>query len=143
MGFVLERLDQTDVVVVRASGSGSVEEALQILDGLALQTLVPTLRAVLFDLRELSYAPTPAESRRIAAAYGPFAAQRGCLFAFVAEPGFQFGVTRMVELQSQQYGAVVATFLRMEHAVRWLEGGTWPGGPRLSPGGGVPRPGAA
>lgn len=140
MGFSLSRIPGTEILQVSGIGEGGIQEAFRVLEALAAQSLVPTLTAVLFDLRNLAYTPTPSEGRQIADAYGPFAAQRGCRFAYVCTPGFQFGMTRMVELQSQLHGAVTSTFTEFDEALHWLKSGVRPGGRRTTPGAGLSRP---
>lgn len=140
MAFELERIRDTDIILVRASGEGSVREVYELLEALATQTLVPTLATVLLDIRKLQNAPTIPEARLLAEAFGNFAAARGCRLAYVAPPGYPFGVMRMVELQAQVHGAVTATFSDYDEALRWLSGGVRPGGPRTTPGSGLRRP---
>ncbi|MBK8006136.1 MAG: hypothetical protein IPK12_20055 [Gemmatimonadetes bacterium] len=140
MAFELERIRETDIILVRASGEGSVQEVYALLEALTTQTLVPTLAAVLLDLRELQNAPSPAEARVLAEAFGNFAVAHGCRLAYVAQPGYPFGIMRMVEMQAQVHGAVTATFSDYPEALRWLAGGVRPGGRRTTPGSGLSRP---
>ena len=140
MAFELERIRETDIILVRTSGEGSVQEVYELFEALATQQLVPTLAAVLIDLRELQNSPSPAEARLLAEAFGNFAASRGCRIAYVAPPGYPFGAMRMVELQAQIHGAVTATFSDYDEALRWLAGGVRPGGRRTTPGSGSRRP---
>ena len=120
MAFAVLQWPATQILVVRAEGSGSINESSEVLAALERQRLVPQFVAVLFDLRLLDYLPTPDEARDIAARYGVFGARHRCRMAYVATPGAQYGITRMVEMLSQQHGVAAATFTSFDLALQWL-----------------------
>ncbi len=120
MPFSLQRLPGSAVLIVTGQGAGSLEESERVLEELARQQLAPVLHGVLFDLRALDWLPNPEEARQIAARYGSFGARYGCRMAYLAPPGAQYGVARMIEMLSQQYGVRAATFATFEAAHAWL-----------------------
>ncbi len=123
MAFTLDRWPDTDILVVTGIGDGSVEESDEILVALAGQRLVPRITGVLFDLRRLDYLPTAEEARRISAGYARFGAEQRCRMAYVAPPGAQYGIARMVEMLTTQHGVVAATFTHFDLALGWLHEG--------------------
>lgn len=120
MAFTVQRWPDSEVLVVTGHGAGSLEESDRVLEELARQQLVPVIRGVLFDLRQLGWIPNPEEARLIAARYGTFGSRHGCRMAYLAPPGAQYGVARMIEMLSQQYGVRAATFATLEAAHAWL-----------------------
>ncbi|HMV31230.1 MAG TPA: hypothetical protein PKA50_03840 [Gemmatimonadales bacterium] len=120
MPFTVQRWPGSAVLVVTGHGAGSLDESERVLEELARQQLVPVLHGVLFDLRQLEWIPNPEEARLIAARYGTFGARHGCRMAYLAPPGAQYGVARMIEMLSQQYGVRAATFATLEAAHAWL-----------------------
>lgn len=121
MAFTLEPWPDTGILVVTGIGAGSVEESDEVLVALTRQRLVPRIQGVLFDLRRLDYVPTADEARRISAGYARFGVEQQCRMAYVAPPGAQYGIARMVEMLTTQHGVAAATFTLFDLALRWLQ----------------------
>lgn len=121
MPFTLTVWPGTEVLVVRGEGAGSLAESAEVLRALERQALVPAIRAVLFDLRALDYIPTPDDAREIALRYGDFGEANKCRMAYLAPPGAQYGVARMVEMLTQQRGVAAGTFTTPDLALSWLQ----------------------
>lgn len=120
MAFTLSPIIGTDLILVTGSGDGSVSESGEVLAALEAQTLVPAPRGVLFDLRALDYVPSSEEARHIAATYGAFAARHALRMAYLAPPGAQYGVARMVQTLSESYGVAAGVFTTQDAALAWL-----------------------
>jgi hypothetical protein len=123
MAFSLSHLANPKIAVVVGSGTGSLEESQAILTALETQTLEAPPEAVLLDVRRLSYVPTAEEARQIATAYGLFGARHRCRMAYVAPPGAQYGIARMVQMISESHGAMAEVFSTQEAALTWLRQG--------------------
>jgi len=122
MAFTIDVWQGSSILVVTGTGTGSIEESERILAALAQQQFVPTLSAVLFDVRRLEWVPTAEEGRSIAQRYAGFGSRFGCRMAYLAPPGAQYGITRMVELVSEHRGVSAAAFTSLESAIAWLRG---------------------
>ncbi len=120
MAFTISNYPGTGVLVVRGEGDGSLEESRQVLAALESQSLIPRAAGVIFDVRALAFIPSPEEARLIAQQYGAAGARNGWRMAYVAPPGAQYGVARMVEMLSQQHGVAAGTFTSMEVALAWF-----------------------
>jgi hypothetical protein len=120
MAYSLTRWPESRILVIRGSGTGSLEEGLAILDALASQALVADPIGVLFDLRLLEYVPSAEEARQIAASYGAFGVQHRLRMAYLASAGAQYGVARMVQSLSENHGVAASVFTTVEPAIRWL-----------------------
>lgn len=129
MAFSIARHPGTDLLVVRGQGDGSLAESFELLAALESQVLLPRAFGVIFDLRELAYIPSPADAREIAQRYGTAGALQGWRMAYVAPPGAQYGVARMVEMLSQQYGVIAGTFTSLELALAWFAAAPRPRSP--------------
>jgi hypothetical protein len=121
MAFTLTPLPGSSGVIVTGSGSGSLEEGEAVVAALIAQFRSRPFRAVLFDVRLLEYVPLPEEARRIAATHGAFGAEHGVRLAYLASPGAQYGVARMVQVLAEAHGVQASVFTSYEPAVRWLE----------------------
>jgi hypothetical protein len=120
MAYTLTRWPESRILVIRGSGSGSLEESAVILEALAAQTLVADPTGVLFDVRLLEYVPTAEEARQIATAYGAFGILHRLRMAYVASAGAQYGVARMVQSLSENHGVAASVFTTPEAAISWL-----------------------
>ncbi|MGE0439991.1 MAG: hypothetical protein AB7L66_12660 [Gemmatimonadales bacterium] len=115
------------LLMVVGSGTGSVQENSEIVEALFRQTVVPDPTGVLFDVRRLGYVPSPAEGRAIALTHWRWAAAHHARLAYLAPPGAQYGMARMIEMLAQSHGVEAAVFTTEEEAVLWLlaeEGGS-------------------
>ncbi|HUR95670.1 MAG TPA: STAS/SEC14 domain-containing protein [Gemmatimonadales bacterium] len=120
MGYTIERLPGASVWVVRGQGEGHVGEADEIIERLRRLTTPADQAAVLFDLRELAYIPTPAEARYIGQRYGEVGSAHGLRMAYLALPGAQYGVARTVEILSGFRGVEARVFTEETEAMAWV-----------------------
>jgi hypothetical protein len=115
--FSIQHDPDTRIVVLRATGPGNMEEGLRAFEAIR-KTGSP---AVLIDLLDLGYTPSHDEAmvlgEQLAKVMG-----MGRRIAFLAPPGRDFGVARMVSTISQLHGTAAAAFLDRDKAIEWLSG---------------------
>jgi hypothetical protein len=93
---------------------------MTILEAIERQALVSEPIGVVFDIRLLDFVPNGEEARQIATGYGAFGARHRLRLAYLAPPGAQYGVARMVQILSEAHGVAAAVFTSMEAAIGWL-----------------------
>lgn len=75
---------------------------------------------ILVDIRDADYEPTEDEARNLGALLADPRLSGSRRVAFVAVPGVQFGLARMVSQLSGREGGAVAVFTDTEAALAWL-----------------------
>lgn len=120
MAFTLTRMPGYPGVVITGTGEGSLEESDEIIRVLESEAAVAPFRGLVLDVRYLEYIPTPEEARRIGATYGAFGAAHRVAMAYLALPGAQYGVARMVQILSEGHGVRAGVFTSFEPALNWL-----------------------
>lgn len=82
--------------------------------------------AVVVDIRRASYFPTQDEAKELAEKLSDKELAGSRRIAFVAEPGVQYGLARMVSMFSGTEGTGAAVFLDYESGVAWAVNGVAP-----------------
>lgn len=120
MAFTITRLPDSRVMVIRSTGTGSLADSEAVLAELRTLTRPGESTPVLFDVRGLDWVPSAAEAREIGDRYGRVGSEYGYRMAYLAPPGVQFGIARMIEIVSGFRGVAAAAFQDEAEALAWL-----------------------
>lgn len=124
MPFSIERWQDTDIVVVRASGEIAAADHDEMLRALANACQIRASTRVVLDLSDVEYVPSAEEARALAESFVTLARPRQCLMALVARPGAQYGVARMIETLSSIRNVTAAAFSSLDEAAAWMHAGS-------------------
>ena len=120
MAYTIEQ-GPSGVFRLRAFGPGNLAEGQASIDALRAAAAPVARPRVLVDIRELEYIPAPAEARILANLYSAFSRAHRARIAFLAPPGAEYGVARMVSIIAELGGATTGAFTDEGDALRWLE----------------------
>lgn len=106
----------------RGQGRGNLGEGRELIDALHARAAGERIVGVLIDIRELAYLPTAEEAHSLGEWYATFSVACRARIAFLAPPGAEFGVARMVGIIAELRGAAAAVFSDSADALAWLQG---------------------
>lgn len=119
MPFRIRGVDDGRILLVVATGSAQYQDWLALLRREDLRTRRSSL---LIDLRRRADLPSLTTARNVGADLAS-AATRLSAVAMVAQPGAQYGLSRMANALAEGGGLAIRTFNDLREAYEWLRAG--------------------